>query len=284
MSTATKSLKRTISETDNAYGNKRSKLQDVSFLEVKCELCNQSFNSQLNLKNHIDSVHMRKAKWECSQCNKLFTSKSNLKVHLRVHTKIKPYHCKSCKYSCMHHSSIKEHLNRNHPGVRHSSSNPAYVFNTVAVPEPEQFNSSNFDRASFIEVANESNNKLTAKIKSQQLSNSVNISPISTSSFSSSYYSDNKQDEASFINEYSNSSVSNDSMNDSNKKLNESESKPKYTSFSISALLNESPKKVKEESHQNSSIQANNYLQQWNYNTQLQMYFKYLYQLQLNKN
>jgi hypothetical protein len=64
----------------------------------------------------------------------------------------------------MHHSSIKEHLNKVHPGVVHSAANPAYVFNSVAVPDPVHFNSSTFDRNAFIAEAREANDKLAAQI------------------------------------------------------------------------------------------------------------------------
>jgi hypothetical protein len=62
----------------------------------------------------------------------------------------------------MHHSSIKEHLTKIHPTVVHTSSTPAYVFNSIAVPDPDEFNSANFNRDAFIAEAKQANEKLMA--------------------------------------------------------------------------------------------------------------------------
>jgi hypothetical protein len=57
---------------------------------------------------------------------KICSSKSNLKVHFRTHIRVKPYTCKYCEYDCMHHSSIKDHLIKNHPDNPHTSIEPGY--------------------------------------------------------------------------------------------------------------------------------------------------------------
>ena len=164
-------MKRSFEETlDNSYNeinNDNKKLrnqQDYVNESLNCGMCETTFSSSLNLKQHIETYHMKTTVWICSDCKKSFTSKSNLKVHLRVHTRIKPYHCKTCNYSCMHHSSIKEHLAKIHPNVVHSTSNPAYVFNSIAVPDPDQFNSTDFNKEAFIAEAKMANDKLGTDI------------------------------------------------------------------------------------------------------------------------
>ena len=57
---------------------------------------------------------------------KICSSKSNLKVHFRTHIRVKPYTCKYCEYDCMHHSSIKDHLIKNHPNKPHTTIEPGY--------------------------------------------------------------------------------------------------------------------------------------------------------------
>jgi hypothetical protein len=48
---------------------------------------------------------------------KIYSSKSNLKVHFRTHKRVKPYTCEYCEYVCMHHSSIKDHLDEPHTNI-----------------------------------------------------------------------------------------------------------------------------------------------------------------------
>jgi hypothetical protein len=140
-----------------------------------CKYCNKLFANFSNLNHHISAIHLNQSKWICSQCGKVkhlipifllvlhfllthatclgfkvCSSKSNLKVHLRVHLRVKPYHCRWCLYSCMHHSSIRDHLAKVHPENTHTPLQPGYIFNSHAVPEPDVFNSKSFNKTSFV--------------------------------------------------------------------------------------------------------------------------------------
>jgi hypothetical protein len=66
----------------------------------------------------------------------------------------------------MHHSSIREHLAKIHPECIHNSNSPGYVYNASAVPDPEHFNSTTFDKQAFIAEAKQNNDKLSAHITS----------------------------------------------------------------------------------------------------------------------
>ncbi len=148
----------------------------------------------------------------------------------------------------MHHSSIKEHLSKIHPNVTHSSSNPAYIFNSIAVPDPEQFNSASFDRQAFITEARIANEKLVAQInnapsQSMRPSSSVNVSPVSHHSSSLNSTENGHDDDLLDVDSW-NISASSDGSNKSEKQSNvgvnrrSSPSSGKFTSFSIQSIMN----------------------------------------------
>jgi len=155
------------------------------------------------------------------------------------------------------------------------------VFNSIAVPDPDQFNSANFNREAFIAEAKQSNDKLVAQMSTgispyqqhslhkRPVASSSNASPVSNLSTSSSSYTspstsnelENTTHEEEFYlgnddcrtNRSFNLSKSNKRSRAQNSHLDSSintnsdnlliTTPPKYTSFSINSILVKDEKK-----------------------------------------
>lgn len=74
--------------------------------KYQCDLCNKSFASERNLRNHA-SVHSHT--FLCAQCGKEFGTSNALKQHERVHTGEKPYQCKSCPKAFARIQALRVH-------------------------------------------------------------------------------------------------------------------------------------------------------------------------------
>ncbi|KAG5682418.1 hypothetical protein PVAND_011771 [Polypedilum vanderplanki] len=102
---------------------------------MNCEICESSFDSLRDAKNHYKHVHniegyimccQRKFKqkcrllehvnthfslaYSCQLCNKTFDSKSYLKKHLATHQTIKEYKCDNCSKTFAKKFQIRNHL------------------------------------------------------------------------------------------------------------------------------------------------------------------------------
>jgi len=80
---------------------------------TSCEVCNRTFKSRQNLKQHIESVH-QKVRYDCDQCDHRASTKSNLRCHkASQHEGIK-YDCDECDYSATNKSRLKKHKDAKH--------------------------------------------------------------------------------------------------------------------------------------------------------------------------
>ena len=76
-----------------------------------CTLCEKSFSTQGNLRNHIMTIHENNRPFICPypNCNKKYSIQSRLQVHYRTHTGNKPFICKECGKAFNEKGNLKTH-------------------------------------------------------------------------------------------------------------------------------------------------------------------------------
>ena len=76
------------------------KIHQKEFVEIKnhkCDLCDSSFLTKVNLQMHIKSIHLKIKDIKCPLCSYLCSSKSTILTHLsQIHYKIRNFKCQDC--------------------------------------------------------------------------------------------------------------------------------------------------------------------------------------------
>ena len=77
-----------------------------------CDICNKSFSTLGNMRNHILTIHQDYRPYKCpyQNCNKRYSIESRYQIHLRTHVGDKPFVCKICKKSFNEKGNLKTHL------------------------------------------------------------------------------------------------------------------------------------------------------------------------------
>lgn len=91
--------------------------------QVLCQWdgCNKQFSNAQELNDHLESAHLTrgKSKYQClwHDCHRTFPQRQKLIRHLKVHSKYKPYKCKTCKRCFSSEETLVQHT-RTHSGEK----------------------------------------------------------------------------------------------------------------------------------------------------------------------
>ncbi|CAI4043707.1 hypothetical protein SKDZ_10G1560 [Saccharomyces kudriavzevii ZP591] len=83
--------------------------------------CNRSFANAQELNDHLEAIHLTRGKseYQClwHDCHRTFPQRQKLIRHLKVHSKYKPYKCKTCKRCFSSEETLVQHT-RTHSGEK----------------------------------------------------------------------------------------------------------------------------------------------------------------------
>ena len=63
----------------------KNRFNSDNTLDIKCKLCEESFDKFVDLENHIEVCHEKHNVFQCDKCEKGFVLKWRLKKHIRLH-------------------------------------------------------------------------------------------------------------------------------------------------------------------------------------------------------
>ena len=73
------------------------------------EACGKSYSAHVNLKRHVDCIHLRLKDFTCHFCAKQLSSKQNFREHMYIHTGEKPFVCGICGDTFRQGSQLSQH-------------------------------------------------------------------------------------------------------------------------------------------------------------------------------
>lgn len=99
-----------------ALRNHISRIHEEKEMKFKCELCDKSYFSKSELKQH-GAVHCKDKNFTCGECGKNFAAKHHLVRHSKTHFGLKPFECDICHKQLADKTGFIAHV-RNHRGER----------------------------------------------------------------------------------------------------------------------------------------------------------------------
>ena len=77
-----------------------------------CDQCGKVFSSNVNLKNHILTIHEKHFPFKCPHpgCNKKYSIETRLKIHMKIHMENKPFKCSTCEKPFAMRGDLNTHM------------------------------------------------------------------------------------------------------------------------------------------------------------------------------
>lgn len=101
--------------------------------------CGKAYSAQVNLKRHVECIHLRVKNFVCHFCSKQLSSKQNFREHLYIHTGEKPFVCAHCGDTFRQGSQLSQHKKIH--ALRRPASEPGPILKLTLLT---QFSSDSF--------------------------------------------------------------------------------------------------------------------------------------------
>ena len=80
----------------------------------KCEVCNDKFNTKVDVEEHVKKKHKRKT-YNCNKCKNVYTEEIDLDNHMETSHKVEK--CEQCNKDYSSQFELKRHMWRSHEGI-----------------------------------------------------------------------------------------------------------------------------------------------------------------------